>query len=150
VTAGTSSAAAPAAPPRARDRGAEVLALFAAGVLLLSVLIPLTGFGLNLCWFNRMTGLPCPGCGLTRSFCFITHGEFAQAMRCNPFGFFFYAAMVFTALRPFLLRWRRYAAFEQRAERSRLWLVAPATILIALFIYGGMRLLILAAPTAGQ
>jgi hypothetical protein len=25
-------------------------------------------------------GLPCPGCGLTRAFCLMTHGRFAEAL----------------------------------------------------------------------
>src|SRR6266850_1900903 len=29
------------------------------------------------------TGVPCPGCGLTRAFCFMTHGEFEPALRFN-------------------------------------------------------------------
>jgi uncharacterized protein DUF2752 len=40
-----------------------------------------------ICPFRLATGLPCPGCGLTRSWVFIAHGELGAAVRANPFGF---------------------------------------------------------------
>lgn len=39
-----------------------------------------------LCPFRRVTGLPCPGCGLTRSWVDLLHGDLAAAMTANPFG----------------------------------------------------------------
>jgi hypothetical protein len=40
-----------------------------------------------LCPFRLMTGLPCPGCGLTRSWVYLVHGEWSDAVAANPFGF---------------------------------------------------------------
>jgi hypothetical protein len=48
--------------------------------------------GFVLCIFNRITGLPCPGCGLTRSFCALGHGELARAAAFHPLGPAIYAA----------------------------------------------------------
>lgn len=39
-----------------------------------------------LCTFRRVTGFPCPGCGLTRSFVFLAHGHLVDAFRMNLFG----------------------------------------------------------------
>lgn len=39
-----------------------------------------------LCTFRRLTGVPCPGCGLTRSFVFLAHGQLLDALRANPLG----------------------------------------------------------------
>lgn len=38
------------------------------------------------CMSRRIFGVSCPGCGLTRSFVAIAHGEFYLAARANPMG----------------------------------------------------------------
>lgn len=45
-----------------------------------------TQLGLPPCGFLVITGLPCPGCGLTTSFTNMIHGNFVEAARANPFG----------------------------------------------------------------
>jgi Protein of unknown function (DUF2752) len=47
-----------------------------------------------VCPFRLATGLPCPGCGLTRAWVFIAHGDFGAALRANPFGYLTMAAAV--------------------------------------------------------
>ena len=37
----------------------------------------------NLCLFRAVTGLPCPGCGMTRAFCALSHGELLRAVHFN-------------------------------------------------------------------
>lgn len=49
---------------------------------------------MNLCAINAATGLQCPGCGLTRAFCAISHGEFAFASKLNPLSLYIYALAV--------------------------------------------------------
>lgn len=39
-----------------------------------------------ICPFRLMTGLPCPGCGLTRSWVYLVHGQWHDAFAANPFG----------------------------------------------------------------
>ncbi|MGW5523486.1 DUF2752 domain-containing protein [Gordonia sp. NPDC003950] len=39
-----------------------------------------------LCPFRLATGLPCPGCGLTRSWVYGAHGDWAQSFAAHPFG----------------------------------------------------------------
>jgi hypothetical protein len=51
--------------------------------------------GVVLCPFRAVTGLPCPGCGMTRAFCSIGHGELARAFGYNALApFVFLAAML--------------------------------------------------------
>ncbi|MBM3890122.1 MAG: DUF2752 domain-containing protein [Verrucomicrobia bacterium] len=85
-----------------------------------------------LCLMYRFTGLPCPGCGLTRAVCCISHGEFAQAWAFNPFGYVLFAGLIALAARP-LIAWR-WPEAQQRIARWRGWLwvgIGLATLLVA-------------------
>jgi hypothetical protein len=46
-----------------------------------------------LCPLRALTGYPCPGCGMTRAFCSIGHGEFARAVGYNALSPFVFIAM---------------------------------------------------------
>lgn len=46
-----------------------------------------------LCSFRRLTGVGCPGCGLTRSFVFVGHGRIVEAFQMNPLGPLAYLAV---------------------------------------------------------
>jgi hypothetical protein len=39
-----------------------------------------------LCPFRRITGVPCPSCGLTRSWQAAGHGRLREAVRAHPLG----------------------------------------------------------------
>lgn len=39
-----------------------------------------------ICPFRNITGLPCPGCGLTRSWVYLAHGWWRESFLANPFG----------------------------------------------------------------
>ncbi len=47
------------------------------------------------CWFRRITGVDCPGCGSTRAVISLVHGEFLHGWYLNPGGCFFFALVVF-------------------------------------------------------
>lgn len=40
-----------------------------------------------LCFFKRITSIPCPSCGVTRSSMSIFRGDFSTALHYNPLGF---------------------------------------------------------------
>jgi hypothetical protein len=40
----------------------------------------------GICWWKRTTGVDCPGCGLTRCFVSLAHGDVAAAAHHHPFG----------------------------------------------------------------
>ncbi|HEY1381101.1 MAG TPA: DUF2752 domain-containing protein [Gemmataceae bacterium] len=45
-----------------------------------------TQLGLPECNFLRLTGLPCPSCGMTTSFALLMHGDVLSSLRVNPVG----------------------------------------------------------------
>jgi len=114
--------AAPAARPALRYRPDplfhRVLLVLCAGVILLSmvlsirqrkeVLLPVAGTPLpELCMMKRMTGgLGCPGCGMTRSFISLGHGDLARAWSYNPAGVWFYGIILFQIPYRGLQLWR--------------------------------------------
>jgi len=46
------------------------------------------------CWFYHVTGIPCPGCGLTRSFMAMARGDVVRAVQFHAFGPLLYGALV--------------------------------------------------------
>lgn len=58
---------------------------FALLAIAASFVLPFDGFGFDVCAVHRMTGLPCPGCGLTRAFISLAHGDLVTALGSNPF-----------------------------------------------------------------
>ncbi|MEP7216642.1 MAG: DUF2752 domain-containing protein [Anaerolineaceae bacterium] len=44
------------------------------------------GTGPTICPFRLATGLPCPGCGLTRSWVALAHGRISASFNANLFG----------------------------------------------------------------
>ncbi|MGW0037537.1 DUF2752 domain-containing protein [Gordonia sp. NPDC003376] len=64
-----------------------VAGLGAAGLAAAALLDPIgIQHGPELCVFRRLTGLPCPGCGLTRSWVMTAHGDLGHAFSFNLFG----------------------------------------------------------------
>jgi hypothetical protein len=89
-----------------------------------------------LCPFRRLTGLPCPGCGMTRSWIYLTHGDWHAAFAANPFGPLVALAVVALAVTVVRERagGRRPPDFE-RLVRSR-W-VLP--VVVAWLVFGVVR-----------
>lgn len=52
----------------------------------LAAMTPPTGFGFSICWWQESIGLPCPGCGVTRSLSCAVRGLFTESLQYHPFG----------------------------------------------------------------
>jgi hypothetical protein len=48
---------------------------------------------IDLCAFKQLTGLPCPGCGLTRSLCHAIRGDWSTSVSYHPAGVLLLAAL---------------------------------------------------------
>jgi len=55
-------------------------------ILLFSFIFDPSTYQLIDCYFNNVTGLPCPSCGLTRSFNAMAHLQIAEAFGLNWMG----------------------------------------------------------------
>jgi hypothetical protein len=70
--------------------------LIAAGILVVvdGQHVGIGGTGIVLpgtCVSRYVFGLPCPGCGLTRSFVSLAHGDLVESLRFNPAGVLLFA-----------------------------------------------------------
>ncbi len=96
--------------------------------------------GYTVCPFANLTGLPCPACGLTRSFGELSHLHFREAITYNPF--VFPAAVLLLVLivfRFFPVRMR--LRFYKLLLRNLKLLNILFTICILIFvIYGVLRI----------
>ena len=84
--------------------------------------------GLPPCAFAAVTGVPCPGCGLTTSFAHMAHGSFVRAFESHLMGPLLFTVVLFLAL---------YGPYALRHGRSLRVLVEarpalPAVMLTAL------------------
>lgn len=79
---------------------ATITAIFAT-----SVLLPLPdrdgsiGHLPSICPFYNLTGLPCPGCGLTRAFVCLGHGHWRESLHWHPLGWLIYGICILLWLR---------------------------------------------------
>lgn len=111
--------------------------------LALSFVLPPSGAGIPLCWFKRMTQLPCPGCGLTRSVTCISHAQLGLALHYHPFGPLLYALGLFSVLawaanRTGLLRQESLLrGFERHGQIAR---VAYMLFVVSFIGFGLLRL----------
>ena len=82
------------------------------GVFAASALLPLPGDGGRIahlptvCPFYTLTGLPCPGCGLTRAFVCLSHGRWHEAWHWHPLGWLIYGIFALLWFRSGFYWWR--------------------------------------------
>jgi hypothetical protein len=111
------------------------------GILLLSFLLPMPNNGkiLNvgsICSFQNFFGLPCPGCGLTRSFVAMGHGLFQESYRWHPLGpFLFGLTVIYLIASLFLLNKQPPLKIDWRVQVGSLLVLA-----FVMLVFWGLRL----------
>ena len=73
-------------------------------MLLLVSVLPAGGAGIPVCLFQALSGLPCPGCGLTRGLSSLIQGHPGAAFAYHPFAFIILPMFLALALHNFLPR----------------------------------------------
>lgn len=91
----------------------------------------------GVCLFKRVTGVPCPSCGSTRSVLSFLKGDFAGAILLNPFGvIILIILLVFPVwiIYDVLSRKSTLHHFYNRSELflRRKWIAIPAILLVVL------------------
>jgi hypothetical protein len=90
-----------------------------------------------VCLFKRVTGIPCPSCGSTRSVLSILKGDFISALFWNPFGVIIMSILVLAPL------WITYDVVSQKDSLLRTynrtelflrqkWIAIPLILLVIL------------------
>jgi hypothetical protein len=96
--------------------------------LLVGALLPMAWVtaGPSFCPFKVATGLPCPGCGMTRSAVALLHGDFGASLYYHPLGVVIVLAAVAVALLDAWRWWQeRHETGPRLATLARL-MVTPA------------------------
>ncbi|MDO4771323.1 DUF2752 domain-containing protein [Porphyromonas sp.] len=71
-----------------------VVLLFGGAYAWLAFVASTSASDVIFCLFRRLSGMPCPACGATRSVVALCYGEWLYALRLNPLGFFYTIALV--------------------------------------------------------
>lgn len=111
-----------------RPLAATLALVFAAQVALTALRLP--GWP---CVFREVTGLPCPGCGLSRALAALVHGAWGDALRWHafaPVAAVAGALLVAAALLPAPARRRLSRSIETLERRTGLAVVLGAAALL--------------------
>ena len=98
----------------------------------------------TICGFKNLTGLPCPGCGLTHSFCALGKGDFGGAFGFNLLGPPLFFALVLLWIRSGCVLLNR-TAIVQRVDRVARRFNIVKAFAIAFAVYGMGRIVYLLA-----
>lgn len=90
---------------------------------MLGAVLPPDGPRIPACPSRLLTGVPCPGCGLTRSVTSLEHGDVIRAWRYNPFGPVAMVVLAWYAVRPLLGEARVCLVERWRVVRVLGWIV---------------------------
>lgn len=127
-----------------------VTGCIAIGAMLLGALIlSPAGTSFTTCAMKSSTGLPCPGCGLTRSVTSILHGKILAAWQYNPFGFGFLLLFVLASPSAFLPKKYRQRIKERLDPYKRTLLMVFLSFVLLMLTHGVMRSLLVASGASG-
>jgi len=103
----------------------------------LALIHPPHGSGLAVCWLKATTGIPCPGCGLTRSLSCVVRGLFSEAWSYHPFGLILAPVLLTIAIVGILPRGMR-DRIAAAIARSPMWTDVAYVLLVVSFVGFGL------------
>ena len=108
---------------------------------LLAIVTPPHGFGVPVCFVQSATGLPCLGCGLSRSLSCGLRGMFAESWHYHPMGLGILIIFVFITAQSLLPGYLRSRLKEWMNARSTILNAAYLGFVILFVCYGVIRVL---------
>lgn len=112
----------------------------ALGVLAATALVTPGRLAFDVCILHRTTGLPCPGCGVTRGLMHLAHGEWQEALGANPWSLLVWPLLGLMAA-TLLVPAPAMARFDAWAARHEPWPSRVVRVLLlAFFGFGLLRL----------
>jgi hypothetical protein len=85
----------------------------------------------GVCTFRRLTGQPCPGCGLTRCFVSIAHGDVIAALTFNAAGLLIFVVVAAQIPYRAVQLWRiRRGLGELQMTKFAIWLLGGIVALM--------------------
>lgn len=121
------------------SQGVALVILLGAAILV--ALGKTSGIGIELCWLKRITALPCPGCGMTRSVCHLVQAQWVETVRLNPFSLL---VMPWALLSLSSSLWTEPVRLGMRrwlGDRRRSFSIFYGTLVIAFVAFGMLRAL---------
>ena len=109
--------------------------------LLLALLTPPHGTGFTVCCLESATGIPCPGCGLTRSLSCGLRGMFAESWHYHPMGFLVLAMFVTIAAASVMQGLRNYL-ISLIESKARLFNVLYLGFVVTFVVFGLLRAMV--------
>lgn len=112
---------------------------FTIGILTVTLLIGIFLIGINIyniitvgyvCIFRRITGYPCPGCGMSRACLAALQFKFDEAFEYHPL-FFLVPIMLFIGI---------VSIYDKNTKRKNVYFIAFLTFISALVICWAIRL----------
>lgn len=120
---------------------ARWFSLFCVAVVAGALALPPGGLPGPGCQFKEWTGLPCLGCGMTRSFIGMAHLDLARAALYHPLGIPLFLLALGGGLLLAFPRSARERVAAWTLARPRLMNVASVALLLAFTLYGFGRIL---------
>jgi hypothetical protein len=120
------------------ENRSEVLIIFGAGALHLG--LSLAGLPAWSCPILAATGIPCPGCGLTRAIMALVRGDFVQSFQIHAFASIFLFALLVMFVTLVLPESKRYNVI-QKISRFESSSGITAWVLSLLMLYWAFRLI---------
>ena len=113
-----------------------IRAIMIAMVPVLSFFYPFAFNGPDICLFHRMTGIPCPGCGMTRAFFSMAHGRILDSLQYNALGTTIFIGILVLLIFTVLDFFRSTNYYGYVVSNGRLF----QSLIVAFVIFGFIRL----------